>query len=470
MHYFTLTLKLHNMKLFYCTLFGILICGSIFAQEKKLLQNFKYRIDRFRAVNLTTDVGGGLFDRNTLNGGKESFTSGNLNGNLFNFKSTNNKRILLQFGLSGNFSKAKNDDISMPTKNSSLNNGFSLNNLNTWYRKKIFFEAGANINGLFGVSNSKTFENIKLSNLKNNYSDYSVTFGIGSGRIENITDMQNALWLNKALQLDNILSKNLSEEELNNLGKAITKGNNTRILDNRRRIQFLLKTVDAFLQQKGVIKEININYFNTLNDILFYAINNQRPTGSELYFRVTPQKIAQNLNNTNFTSFPTSEYKNENKFQKNVVLFSAGYKKYIPQSLTHQNNFGAALKVNIGNILNTRKNFINNNITNELSKTDDIQQTSIDLFYEHSIYPNTRTNINFGLKTSLGAEKVNLAKQNFSTVSLGADINYFINYNTRFIASIGGFYNKNKTDFNNLTNNTTDNLSLQTRIGLELNF
>jgi hypothetical protein len=461
------------MKLFYCTILSCLFAGSLFAQEKKLLQNFKYRIGNYRAINLATDAEGIVIDENRRFGGKESSTSGFLNADLFNLRITDNKKSILQFGFQNNISNSKNNNRSAPIKSNSMSNGFVLNGAKTWFLKEIFLEAGTSIRGSFGINKTKDFSNVTISKLNNNFSNFSATFGIGKGRLENITDMQNALWLNKALQADKNLNRDLSEIELNNLGRAITKGNNTRILDFRKRNKFLLKTVDGFLQEKGVVKENNIDYFNNLNDILFFAFNSPRLAGSEIYFRATPEILGQDFNTSTYNNFPNTEFKNENNYRKNSMLFTTGYKKYTPKNLVHQNNFGAAIALSFNNIINGRKSFVDNIISSEYKNTDKITRTSLDLFYEHSIFPNTRTNLNFNVNTSLGVDRVNSFNERFASVNLGVNVNYFINYNTRFKAGVNALYNNNKTDLNNLNNfyyNNYQNFFLQSKVGLEINF
>lgn len=458
------------MKLFYCTIVFCLLATSLFAQEKKLLQNFKYRIENYRAVNLSTDASGIVLDDNNFSSDNEASARANLSGNFNNLNISDKRKMAYQFGLNNDFSSSKNGNGNIPLKSNSINNGANVGISNTWFGKNLFLESGANIGSAFGSNKTKYANNTTISKVNNNFKYFAFYFGIGKGRVENITDMQNALWLNKALQSDKNLTRNLTEEELNKLGRAITKGNNTRVLDTRKRIKFLLKTVDGFLQEKKLINETNIDYFNSLNDILFYAFNNQRLAGSELYFRITPEILNQNLNIINYASFPTAEYKEENRFLRNAIFFTTGYKKYAPQNLMHQNNYGAALSLSISNNKNTKNNLVNNVLNYQYKNTDKLDRTSIDLFYEHSIYPNTRTNINFNINTSFGIEKANVTNQGFATVNVGANLNYFINYNTRFTAVLGGVYNKNNTNYNNLTNNNFNILSLQSRVGLEVNF
>jgi len=100
--------------------------------------------------------------------------------------------------------------------------------------------------------------------------------------------MQNALWLYKELQEANLLTRSISDNELNDLGQSITDGTNTRVPDTRNRTQFILTTVDNYFQQKELIAKNDINYCTRLNDILFFDFNNVRLSGTEKFIRFTP--------------------------------------------------------------------------------------------------------------------------------------------------------------------------------------
>lgn len=455
------------MKLFYCTVVSFFIASSVFAQEKKLLQNFKYRIDRFRAISAETNSNSyiGNFS-NTANNDKRSFVNFNLRGKFYNFKNTDSKRVILQIDEENNINYGKQGNNGPILKQKNASNYTSVGVFKTWFHKGLFFEIGSGISGNFVRGQNKDLSNVKLTKNKINTFNYYGTIGIGTGRIENIIDMQNALWLNKILKADNNLSRDLSDAELNDLGKAITKGNNTRILDARRKTKFLLKTVDNYLQEKGVIEKINIDYFNNLNDILFFAFNNQRYSGTEIYFRVNPTFNAANRIEDFYNNNSDNNFKDESKFGS----ITAGFKRYKPQNLTHQNNYGAAISLSSRNTKNMETRSFLNVPYYEKKINDKINQTSLDLFYEHSIYPNTRTALNFFVNTNMGRQIYNTEKQNYLIANLGSEMSYFISYNTRINASLVGDYNTNKIFNNILFNNYSNLFSLQSKIGLELNF
>ncbi len=451
------------MKLFYCSIVSCLLASSLFAQEKKLLQNFKYRIDNFKAVNLTTGSGAGISNNDAIIGNTNNYLVGNLGGNALGLRSRDSSKFTLNFFTQNNFSFYRVNSGSNPQRQNAVSNASLLNVTKIWYKKDMFFELGGNVLGSFLENKRKDLNNKREFVFRNSLANFSTTFGLGTGRLENITDMQNALWLNRDLQANKNLTRTLTETELNNLGRTITKANNTRILDFRKRNKFLLKTVDGFLQENNLVEKTNIDYFNNLNDILFFAFNQPRLAGTEKFIRVSPSLFLKNDVNDNYKNF----YKDERITTNKSVLVTVGIKTYKPKSLMHQNNYGVALTANIGEFSNTNNNYFYN-VLNYQNKTKDlVNQSSLDFFYEHSIYPNTRTIINFEAKTSFGVQKVNDITSKFMTANIGANFNYFINYNTRFTANISGNYNNNKFDAY-IPKTYTRGFQIQTRVGLDI--
>lgn len=303
----------------------------------------------------------------------------------------------------------------------------------------MFTELGADISGrIYANKNELSNYQSPLQNKQNDYS-IAVNMGIGKGRLENITDMQNALWLYKALEEEKRLSRSLSADELNELGRTITLANNTRVLDFRKRTQFMLETTDKFFQQKNLLTATDIRYFSSLNDILFFAINNPRLSGTEIYVRLTPAIKNANrdeINNSLFTNY-------ENRVVNKSVLLSAGISKYIAVNLRHQNNYGMSLKLNYDLYHETNKYFTSGSLTNQLDFNTTIKQAGVNLFFQHAIYPNTRTTISFNLQSDAGYQDVEQGSGFFGMADLSGLFDYFISYRTRFTCSLGAVWQKN---------------------------
>ena len=87
--------------------------------------------------------------------------------------------------------------------------------------------------------------------------------------------------------------------------------------------------------------------------------------------------------------------------------------------------------------------YTNNVLSAEFIRPSDLYHTGVNLFYEHSIYPNTRTSLNFRLQTENGYQYQNKHNDFYSNSGLTASATYFISYRTRFHFDAGAIYQKN---------------------------
>jgi hypothetical protein len=418
---------------------------NLFSQQDTLLKNFKYRINNYQAISLNAS-GGGQFSNQELVSGKykNNSSGGDFGGSYYMLKSTD--RILLNVsanaGLSFNSSNSK--DPTSTNKSRSFSTSSQFVALNKWFHKNIFTELGADISGNHYANKTSLTNYPDLQRNKQNWYSIKVNMGIGKGRLENVTDMQNALWLYKALQEEKKLSRSLSADELNELGRSITLANNTRVLDFRKRTQFMLETTDKFFQDKNLLTATDIRYFSSLNDILFFAFNNPRLSGTEKYIRLTPsinRASTDNINN------PVSTNNQDKVFNKSI-LFSAGVNKYIPANLRHQNNYGFSLKASYISSSEVNKNFVLGNLINRFDFNSIVKQAGINLFFQHAIYPNTRTKIVFNLQSETGYQDADNQTGLYEMANLSGAVNYFISYRTKFTASLGATWQKNVHDYN----------------------
>jgi hypothetical protein len=456
--------KLHCMKII-ITLFSICVSSnSIFAQPDLLLKNFKYRISHYQAINLNANSSS-QFGQVNLPAGtlRNNETASGVNGNYYFEKSTDKILLTANTSLNGDYYQSKSHDRSNVNNSKNFSSGSVLSVSNKWFSKGMFFELGADASGVFFSTRDVTNTNPSASKGNNTLYGTSVTLGIGQGRLENITDMQNALWLYKELVNEQRLSGTLSATELIGLGQSITKGNNTRVLDARRRTKFLLTTVDNYLQQKGLVSKTDIAYFSSLNDILFYAYNSPRLAGTEKFIRFIPSTRGVNGNQ----SQPNGIEKAKHNFNTQVAMLSIGYNKYVPAGLIHQNNYGAAINFSYTGANLTDRFFTNGIVTNEFKSKTILKKAGVNLFYEHAIYPNTRTNINFSLQGDLGYQDSN-DRHFYAASNVACTVNYFISYHTRLTASLGSIYQKNMYDISDYIELLPNAFQLVVSAGLQI--
>jgi hypothetical protein len=418
---------------------------DLYSQHDSLLKTFKYRVNRYREINF--NAGGGTdADKRELGAGeyKSNASSGNLGASWYHIKSTDRMLLTITGNAGFAFSSGKTKDPIRESKSRNFFGSSQFSLLNKWFRKKMFTEIGADV---FGHNNTNKYSPVNpTGSEKYKQNDYSIAIdlGIGKGRLENITDMQNALWLYQTLQEEKKLSRSLSDDELDELGHTITAAKNTRVLDFRKRTQFILETTDRFFQQKEILTANDIRYFTSLNDILFFTINNQRLSGSEIYIRLTP-----GLNNANRDDINNSLFtKEEDKIVSKSLLLSAGINKYIPANLRHQNNYGASLRLKYISYHAANKLFISGSPVNQFDFNTTVKQAGINLFFQHAIYPNTRTSISFDLQSEAGYRDAGQPLELFGTANLAGSLNYFISYKTRLTCNLGATWQTKVYRFN----------------------
>jgi hypothetical protein len=425
-----------------------ILVQNLFSQSDSLLKTFKYRIDNYRAINFSVG-GNSQFQKSELvsNISKNSSSGGGLGASYYTVKNTDKILLTTEGSLYSSFSTGKAEDTVIRNKSRNFSAAPQFSILNKWfYKKNIFAELGADLSAAL-YTNKNVLSNFPDPS-KDRQANYAIAVhtGIGKGRLENITDMQNALWLYKELENTQSLSRSLSDAELDELGRTITKANNTRILDSRKRTQFVLQTADNFFQQKGLVSKTDINYFTKLNDILFFAINNTRLAGTEKYIRFTPAISYLDRYTTPNGAFSKYQRSGDSK----SILLSAGINKYIPLSLKHQNNFGAAVKLNHIFYRSIDKYFTSGVLTSETKESPFIKQAGVNLFFQHAFYPNTRTIVSFDLQAETGSQKIEDKSGYYGKANLSASFNYFISYRTRFTCDAGVEYTKNTYEYNTL--------------------
>lgn len=420
----------------------MLSCSCLFAQKDSVLKNFKFRINHYQAItigiNQNAEYGKTKYP---VYNAENSSTSGNLYAAFSTIRSTDRLQLSITASAGTNISFLKNKNQTDKISNTVIGANGSFYILGRWFNdKNSFVEAGT---ALYGFSNNQKTKFVTTAETDKyttgNY-HFTIYTGAGIGRLENITDMQNALWLSKTLRESSRFTRELTSEELTELGRSITNGNNTRVLDARKRTQFILETVDDFLQSKSLISKTDIKYFSNLNDILFFAQNTPRLSGTEKFIRFTPDLW---VNNSISLSTPTDN-KSTIRPQSKSVLVSIGFNTFKPLNLIHQNNYGAAVKLNYIDYTSTNRSYQGGVLQTESNQNNIVRQAGVDLFFTHAIYPNTRTIIQLTAETEMGWQNDDVLNKNFyETTSVSAKLDYFISYRTRLFVNAGVSHNKN---------------------------
>ena len=438
---------------------------TAFCQDKKLFENYQNRVKGYKAVDMFLGTGGNS-SNNYQGYGTNRTLGGGTVANIIAIKSTDKIYRIIQANLSGYFSFNTENTTINTNKSRQLYFSPNVNINNKWYSANNFFELGTNLRFANKAENNKT-PNGFVSNTKfsDNNVDMNFTIGVGNGRLEIVTDLQNALWLAKILHNEKNINRKLTDDEINDLAKTITQSVYFRVLDGRKRIQYVLKKVDAYLQSRNVIEKTDINYFSNLNDVLFLANNFFRQEGKLKYIRLIPRVLNNNIRNEQLGAVTN---KNTNSYFANEVSLRMGLEKYKPLNLYRQLEYGLGANAGYGENKITSKSYVNNILFSEIKNTPNGKRIGLDYFVRYNLYPNTRTVIGFSLDAQNGYLLYNGEKSIYSAINLSASANYFINYNTRFVLNIQENYFQNIYQSNNYLRNNEYALSLAFSAGLNI--
>ncbi|MGG9960100.1 hypothetical protein [Ferruginibacter sp. SUN106] len=413
------------MRIF--TLLLFLFCTTIaFAQKDSgaFLQQFKFRTPNYRAVLLSGNANG-----NITGGNNNNPLSFFLNPKLeaTRIVSTDDVLAYYSYGVSVGYSYDKTNLATGVQRNSNFNYAITQAVTQKRYKGNKYF-----LTGYSSELRQSIYSSTNNYTLKDNVDFLSVGYaiGVGKGRIENVTDAQMAFNILNDLKKNNLLSGNFSNDDINGLAKTITRLNNTRLFDFRRKHIFELKQIDSFLNARRLVKEKSIDYFTTVSDNWFYAFNEQRKHGLEKFITFTPT-VGINNRKTVFDLTPVdSTSKLSSKFI--IPTLSIGIEKAKAISIKRQ--FNKALTLMTSYIYSKEKNSYNN-IKDEFF--GDNLVSSLYGYLEWSYYPNTRTNISTRLNNVVVWAISNEDLTNSSWLTFSG--NYFVNYNTRVFVTAGGY-------------------------------
>jgi hypothetical protein len=226
----------------------------------------------------------------------------NMGADYFQFSNSIKKQktdlIILQNNFSNvessNFNPFQPDDRSffLNVDKRQINRNYYNNETSFLGLKGKFYE----INHRVGLSHDNDDSNL----LTNASAD--VTFGLGFGRLEPLTEVMDAQFMMDDLLKAGIIQEKFSETDLYELAAIMAKVKNTRVFDFRRARIFQLTELSNWLKSKGI--EQDITTFTIMNDNWLGNFTSQRVNGKRLTFSLTPwaQKSWSRFNNVNSSS------------------------------------------------------------------------------------------------------------------------------------------------------------------------
>ena len=300
-------------------------------------------------------------------------------------------------------------------------------NTNRYYNTKgRYFEVSPEL----VISNQSDNTKNDLSNTSNQHFNFNVKvdLGYGIGRIDPITQVFAAKFIYDDLRKEGVLKDKVSESQLFELASEMTKMQNLRFLDSRRRNVKQMITLNKLLNsQLNLSEEEKYITSSVLMDNWFFAGLNARNSGKRHSFKMSP--------------FYNYSYLNGNKSDQIGMNLSYNFdhEKPINQYFQFFQNYSVGLSPSSKPLLNIKPNF------------------NLDILFNAKVgfgyYPSSRTSIETYVTIS-DFVKNNLDilnKSDYLNYGLYTKVNYFINYNTKLFATLnyyGVYKNNNFNNFN----------------------
>lgn len=261
-------------------------------------------------------------------------------------------------------------------------------------------------------------------------SNASFKIGGGKGRIEEVQDFRQAFLLLNELEKRNVLTRNISENEIIELSSLMSKLKNERFFDSRKRKEADLVALDSFLTEKGFVNERTIRYFTGLEDIWTYGGLQLRESGRQVLFSVIPEYNASKI-------FSEAE---DNITENVSVHYNLYYTSKKPVSLMWQTEYSLGIDFNsIKRLEKLYEGF-----------SDKSYKSNFYVNGKVGFYPNTRTDFNLSgfLNLNNQSEERILDKEYYSAqyqistegyyyISEKLRLGYTVQYNSR----ISGIFN-----------------------------
>ena len=333
--------------------------------------------------------------------------------NTARYQGTQNVRIYYNGGLSKTFSSdhySPADNSTSTQKYNNFNTEFDYSSTNRFYNsRKQFLEIVPEIVlGFQGFRHTSDYNPITYpfnsKNLtKSNNVSFGLSFMVGTDRIENVENARLAIYILNDLQKSGDVKKDLSNAQVDQLARFITKLRNKRFFDSRIRNIASVTSIDSLLTSMGIREHSGASYFMILNDDWNYANGPIRQSGHRFAFGVTPGYSNNHVKMTrddilNSSSPSSSQTISTNKAQLSTFDIGAYYYLEKPVNLTWQHS----TIVSLGYELEKQ---VNNNSTDPVQSSDyktTVYDPNLHLSLEriYGYYPSSRTNLALDFKIS----------------------------------------------------------------------
>jgi hypothetical protein len=479
-------------------LFGVLTSFLISPQLKA--QDSIFDLKNYKTTNYERSSLDIVFDLNETGNGssyrinnidykeEHNYNNGELNLQSNYLKTVFLKEKIVNYGLSlsvdEGFSKSTEvysyDTVFRDNKNLGYHGALNLSgnyDLNFYYApsNKNFLIVGGNAS----IGQSNSYRHIERTELKaieeekgNNFqSVINLNLGHGHGRIENIEDAVEAIYILKELSDNGLLSRKYTEVDIKEFADKITLVKKERFFDERLYRQKSMKTMVEFLEETGLTDKTGVNVFNTIADYHYYAGIETRPSGKKLQYYLTPS-LSSSMETSPTTVNDISYQLDENHLIGKLVV-STEYYNYKPISIKWQRNFYA--RASVSKSWDRKElDYHSANITYDNPYKTKTYYGNVQINYSYGYYPNTRTYINARLAANynLEVDQPGEAIKNYFNGGLSISSYYYLSSKLRLSGNFNLTANINSEEYAYSVNstNTRKNIYLNNNLALALTY
>ncbi len=369
--------------------------------------------------------------------------NGNISLDYNHFLNNTKYQRRSNFGLavSSYFSNRK-EDKELMYKNSDITPVFYFQRDNRkYYDEKSFLETDLILNYQYekGYVLSK---NIYGSEAKDKLQTHTLfvqaPVKFGNGRIEQVQDAKQAIYIYKELSKVDRMSPDKTNEQILEFAKLISQLKNKRFFDSRLRRIADIESVDSFFTAKNYIKESDATYFTTLSDYWEYGNGPVRSSGTRFSIVLLPE-----FNFYDYSNPGGGMYYRPGKYSLGALSLNGGmeFKHEKPINLFWQNSLD----------LNCYFGIIEGKLNDKTYSFKDkirIPNIQLSIFQTIGFYPNTRTDISIGYSVQYVQlfDKTNLQNEIQGAEGKGAkaatdiSVNYYISPKFRLNIASSFYY------------------------------
>lgn len=292
----------------------------------------------------------------------------------------------LRVDFSSYFYNTKEDE-KLIFKNSGITPSLSYQiNNRKYFHDLWFFETDLDLNYQYGKS--KRFSTDSSGSSESNDNSQSndflgyVPLRFGIGRIEQVQDARQAIYIFEELSKIERVSSNITDEQIIEFARLISQLKKKRFFDSRLRRMAEIESLDSFLISNNFVSKQDARYFTTLGDFWDNGNNPIRNSGTRFSGAILPGFHYYDFNNTGDEKYYHTQ---------SVFMLNGGFelKHEKPINLLWQNSIDLSCHAGI---VDGR----NNDKTNSVEYKFRIPNINLGFYHTIGFYPNTRTNMSFG--------------------------------------------------------------------------